>query len=133
MFNIVLVLLLFYIFMFRTSSGLTQEIYETDGYTSEINVGGEPTGYVESLTSGLDSSIYESHSEYVHDTSQLASVGASHAATRDDFMPPVPFHGLPRCAHYANVGSEKSARVTQSETPEESLLITSHHCTSYRL
>lgn len=133
MFNIVLVLLLFYIFMFRTSSGLPHEIYETDGYTSEINVGGEPTGYVESLTSGLDSSIYESHSEYVHDTSQLASVGASHAATRDDFMPPVPFHGLPRCAHYANVGSEKSARVTQSETPEESLLITSHHCTSYRL
>ena len=132
MFDILLILLLLYIFMTKQTSG--NIVYdEEDGYTDAINTGSEPTGYAESIVGGLDSSIYESHQEYVNDTSHLASVGASHAATRDDFMPPVPFHGLPRCAHYANIGSEKSARVTQSETPEETLAITSHHCTSYTL
>ena len=133
MFQFILLLLIIYVYSTKITSGDKYYDVEEEGFHDEINGGSEPTGYVESITNGLDSSIYESHQEYVNDTSQLASVGASHSATRDDFSPPVPFHGLPRCAHYANIGAEKSARVTQSETPEETLAITTHHCTSYKL
>jgi hypothetical protein len=75
--------------------------------------------YASDLKANVDAAIIESHREYTSDTDFLATTGASHASARDDFMPPVQFHGLPRSALYANLGSESTSRVSQSETPEE--------------
>ena len=89
--------------------------------------------YAEDLKSNVDSSIIESHREYVADTDFLATTGASHASARDDFNPPVQFHGLPRKAMYANLGSEGTSRTSQSETPEAVMDISTHSGSSYRL
>jgi hypothetical protein len=93
----------------------------------------EATSYSEDIRSSIDPSIVDSHNEFVADTDFLATTGASHAADRDDFLPPVPFHGLPRKAHYMNTGSEKDARVVQSETDMDINYIREHHNTSYVL
>ena len=93
----------------------------------------EITSYSEDIRSTIDSSIVDSHNEFVSDTDFLATTGASHAADRDDFLPPVPFYGLPRKAHYMNLGSEKDARVVQSETDMDINAIREHHNTSYIL
>ena len=93
----------------------------------------ETTSYSEDIRSSIDSSIVNSHNEFVADTDFLATTGASHAADRDDFLPPVPFHGLPRKAHYMNTGSEKDARVVQSETDLDINYLREHHNTSYVL
>ena len=93
----------------------------------------ETTSYSEDIRSTIDSSIVDSHNEFVADTDFLATTGASHAADRDDFLPPVPFYGLPRKAHYMNTGSEKDARVVQSETDFDVNYIREHHNTSYVL
>jgi hypothetical protein len=89
--------------------------------------------YSEDLNANVDMAIVESHREYTEDTDFLATTGASHASARDDFMPAVPFHGLPRKAHYANLGAESSARTAQSETPEVVLDIKNHNSTGYSL
>ena len=89
--------------------------------------------YAEDLKANVDRAIVESHREYTADSDFLATTGASHASARDDFQPAVPFHGLPRAAHYANVGSERTARVSQSETPEEVKNITQHNGNTYTL
>jgi hypothetical protein len=89
--------------------------------------------YAEDLKANVDRAIVESHREYVKDVDFLATTGASHAAARDDFMPAVQFHGLPRKAHYANVGAESTARVAQSETPEAVMDIREHNSTGYVL
>ena len=87
--------------------------------------------YAEDLNANVDKAIVESHREYTEDTDFLATTGASHASARDDFMPAVPFHGLPRKAHYSQPGSENSARVAQTETPETVMDISRHHTSSY--
>jgi hypothetical protein len=87
--------------------------------------------YAEDLKSNVDGAIVESHREYTEDTDFLATTGASHASARDDFMPAVPFHGLPRKAHYSQIGSENSARVAQSETPEDIQHLKHHNSTGY--
>jgi hypothetical protein len=87
--------------------------------------------YSEDLKANVDQAIVESHREYVKDTDFLATTGASHQSARDDFMPAVQFHGLPRTAHYAALGSESSARTSQSETPEEAYNIATSHSSGY--
>jgi hypothetical protein len=89
--------------------------------------------YSEDLKANVDRAIVDSHREYTEDSDFLATTGASHASARDDFHPAVGFHGLPRKAHYAQLGAEKSARVAQSETPEEVQDINNHNSTGYRL
>jgi hypothetical protein len=89
--------------------------------------------YSEDLKANVDRAIVDSHREYTEDSDFLATTGASHASARDDFHPAVGFHGLPRKAHYAQLGAEKSARVAQSETPEEVQDIKNHNSTGYRL
>lgn len=89
--------------------------------------------YAEDLKSNVDQAIVESHAEYTEDSAFLASTGASHASARDDFMPAVPFHGLPRKAHYSNVGAERTARTAQSETPEQVYDLMEHNSTGYVL
>ena len=89
--------------------------------------------YAEDLKANVDESIIESHKEYVADTDFLSTMGPSHASARDDFTPPVPFHGLPRAAHYANIGAGNSARTAQSETPEDVENIREHHSGGYLL
>lgn len=89
--------------------------------------------YSEDLKANVDRAIVESHREYTEDSDFLATTGASHASARDDFHPAVKFHGLPRKAHYAHFGSDKSARVAQSETPEEVRRISTHNSTGYTL
>ena len=89
--------------------------------------------YAEDLKANVSSSIVESHNEYVKDTNYLATAGASHQSTLDSFNPPVQFHGLPRSAHYRNVGSENSSRITQSETPVDVYDISEHNATEYLL
>lgn len=89
--------------------------------------------YAEDLKANVDRAIIESHREYTEDSDFLATTGASHASARDDFQPAVKFHGLPRKAHYAQLGAENSARVAQSETPEEVQNIKHHNSTGYIL
>lgn len=89
--------------------------------------------YAEDLKSNVDRAIIESHRDYTQDTDFLATTGASHASARDDFNPAVGYHGLPRKAHYANIGSMPSARVSQSETPEEVADIRDHNSNEYTL
>ena len=89
--------------------------------------------YSEDLKANVDRAIVESHREYTEDSDFLATTGASHASARDDFNPAVGFHGLPRKAHYAQLGAENSARVAQSETPEEVRDIKNHNSTGYIL
>lgn len=83
--------------------------------------------------SSLDEDIVNSHRNYLKETTHLATVGASHATDRDDFTPPVPFYGLPRKAHYKQLGSEKTARVSQSETPCQVMAYKQHNSTGYEL
>lgn len=87
--------------------------------------------YAEDLNANVDRAIIDSHREYTEDSDFLATTGASHASARDDFMPAVPFHGLPRKAHYAQLGAENSARTAQSETPEIVDDIRQHNSTGY--
>jgi hypothetical protein len=89
--------------------------------------------YTEDIKANVDSAIVESHREYTEDSDFLATTGASHASSRDDFMPAVAFHGLPRKAHYAQIGAGSSSRTAQSETPEEVMRIKNHHSTGYQL
>ena len=89
--------------------------------------------YSEDLKANVDRSIVESHREYVDDSNFLATTGASHASDRDDFTPAVPFHGLPRSAHYRNLGSEATSRTSQSETPEEVVENATHNTSGYEL
>ena len=89
--------------------------------------------YSEDLKANVDRAIVESHREYTEDSDFLATTGASHASARDDFHPAVKFYGLPRKAHYAQLGAENSARVAQSETPEEVRDIKNHNSTGYIL
>lgn len=89
--------------------------------------------YSEDLKANVDRAIVESHREYVDDSNFLATTGASHASDRDDFTPAVPFHGLPRSAHYRNLGSESTSRTSQSETPEEVIDNATHNTSGYEL
>lgn len=89
--------------------------------------------YAEDLKANVDRAIIASHQKYTEDTDFLATTGASHASARDDFNPPVQFHGLPRKAHYAQVGAERSSRTAQSETPEAVQEIKEHNSTGYIL
>lgn len=89
--------------------------------------------YAEDLKANVDRAIVESHREYTEDTDFLATTGASHASARDDFQPAVKFYGLPRKAHYAQIGSERTSRVSQSETPEVVDDIKKHNSTGYEL
>jgi hypothetical protein len=89
--------------------------------------------YSEDLKANVDRAIVESHREYTEDSDFLATTGASHKSSRDDFHPAVKHHGLPRSAHYAQLGAENSARVAQSETPEDVQDIKNHNSNSYRL
>ena len=89
--------------------------------------------YAEDLKANVDRAIVESHREYTSDSDFLATTGASHASARDDFNPPIPFHGLPRRAHYAHVGADRTARIGQSETPEAIAEIKNHNSTGYAL
>jgi hypothetical protein len=89
--------------------------------------------YAEDLKSNVDEAIVESHREYIADSNFLATTGASHASDRDDFRPPIQFHGLPRGAHYSALGSESTSRTSQSETPEDVVDIAIHHSTDYAL
>lgn len=91
------------------------------------------SAYAEELKGSVDRAIVESHKEYVADSDYMATTGASHATDRDDFTPPVKFHGLPRKAHYTQLGAENTSRVSQSETPEEVQMITDHNSTGYAL
>jgi hypothetical protein len=89
--------------------------------------------YAEDLKANVDQAIIESHREYTEDTDYLATTGASHQSDRDDFRPAVQFHGLPRRAHYSQLGAENSARTAQSETPEEVMDIKTHNSFGYAL
>jgi hypothetical protein len=89
--------------------------------------------YSEDLKANVDRAIVESHREYTEDSDFLATTGASHGSTRDDFHPAVKHHGLPRSAHYAQIGADNSARVAQSETPEDIQDIKNHNSNSYIL
>lgn len=89
--------------------------------------------YAEDLKANVDRAVVESHREYTKETDFLATTGASHAAARDDFMPPVQFHGLPRKAHYANVGAETTSRTAQTETPDAVMDIRDHNSSGYVL
>lgn len=90
--------------------------------------------YAEDLPrANMDSGIMESHREYIDETSHVGTTGASYAVVRDDFTPPVPFVGLPRKAMYAQLGSDQTARVTQSETPEQSINFSRHITSGYVL
>lgn len=90
--------------------------------------------YAEDLPrANVDAGIVESHREYINETSHVGTTGASYAVVRDDFMPPVQFMGLPRKALYAQLGSDQSARVTQSETPEQVIDLAEHVSGGYVL
>lgn len=89
--------------------------------------------YPEDLNANVDKSIIDSHANYLSDADFLASTGSSHSSENDHFTPPVSWHGLPRGAHYAQLGSERSARVSQSETPEEVADYSQHNSTNYIL
>lgn len=90
--------------------------------------------YAEDLPrANVDAGILESHREYVNETSHVGTTGASYAVVRDDFMPAVQFMGLPRKAMYAQLGSDQSSRVTQSETPEQVIDLAQHVSTGYIL
>jgi hypothetical protein len=89
--------------------------------------------YGEDLKANVDQGIINSHRDYVSDSNFLATTGASHASARDDFMPAVKFHGLPRKAHYAAIGADHTARVGQSETPGQVVDIADHNSTGYVL
>lgn len=100
---------------------------------SDANAGDVFTSYSEDIRKEIDPSIVESHREFVSDADFVATTGSSHAVSRDDFVPPVPYYGLPRKAHYMNTGAEKDARVVQSETLSDTFNIQEHHNTSYVL
>ena len=87
----------------------------------------------EDINANVDKAIIDSHSSYLSDADFLASTGASHGSVNDHFTPPVKFHGLPRSAHYAQLGSERTSRVSQSETPEEVADYAQHNSTDYIL
>lgn len=90
--------------------------------------------YAEDLPrANMDAGIMESHREYIDETSHVGTTGASYAVVRDDFTPPVQFQGLPRHAMYAQLGSDQTARVTQSETPEQTLNYSRHITSGYVL
>lgn len=89
--------------------------------------------YPEDLNANVDEAIVDSHANYLSDADFLASTGSSHASENDHFTPPVGWHGLPRGAHYAQLGSERTARVSQSETPEEVADYAQHNSTNYIL
>ena len=89
--------------------------------------------YPEDLNANVDKAIIDSHANYLSDADFLASTGSSHASENDHFTPPVGWHGLPRGAHYAQLGSERTARVSQSETPEEVAEYSQHNSTNYIL
>lgn len=89
--------------------------------------------YDDDLKANVDSVIIESHHQYIEDSDFLATTGASHASARDDFMPAVQFHGLPRKAHYAQIGSGRTARIGQTETPDAVFDIKTHNSFGYQL
>jgi hypothetical protein len=89
--------------------------------------------YPENISANVDAAIIQSHADYVSDMDFHSTTGSSHAATRDDFHPAVQFHGLPRKAHYRNVGATVGSRVAQSETPDTVYDIMEHSNTAYTL
>ena len=89
--------------------------------------------YPEDLNANVDKAIIDSHANYLSDADFLASTGSSHASTNDHFTPSVMWHGLPRKAHYAQLGSERTSRVSQSETPEQVAEYAHHNSTDYIL
>jgi hypothetical protein len=103
--------------------------YSVEHYTNAKNTE-YPSG---DIHSNVDKSIIDSHREYTADSAYLASTGSSHASARDDFRPAVQFHGLPRSAHYANLGATSGARTGQSETPETVMDTAEHHGNEYML
>lgn len=107
--------------------------WEPNYYDDALKLTNDKKEYVDSIKSNVDSEIIESHNEYVKDSNFLATTGSSHAAARDDFNPPVGWHGLPRRAHYASIGADSSARVFQSETASDIDHLRSHHSTEYCL
>lgn len=88
--------------------------------------------YSDQIAKGaVDPDIIESHNEYLKDTYDLATLGASHAATRDDFNPAVQFYGLPRNAHYAQTASMPDSRQSQSEDAQTVKDIKEHNSSGY--
>lgn len=97
---------------------------ENDFTNQNINIDSSSLSeYNQELIGGLDEEITKSHENYVNDSDFLATTGASNNTERDDFNPPVKFHGLPRCAHYAQLGAQSDSRTQQSETVEDLALI----------
>lgn len=95
------------------------QMWDPTIYKDENNKPEIYDNYQQGIIHGLNPEIQESHDAFVKDSDFQASMGASRAVTRDDFSPPVKFHGLPRPGLYAVSGSDKSARVAQSETRED--------------
>lgn len=133
-----------------TTDILAKGVAETTEKVAETVVGGVDTvnllnsldkidtftdgnDYTEVIQTDIDPEIIESHRQYTEDSAYLASTGASRATARDDFMPAVPFHGLPRTAHYRHLGAQSGARTGQSETPETVIDLAHHNSTRYCL
>ena len=71
------------------------------------------------MKANVDKAIIESHDEYVADTNFLSTVGASHASQLDDSKEVVPRVGTWRASMNQSWGAERTARTSQSETPEQ--------------
>ena len=98
------------------------DVVQNDNLTESFHVGNEDLGYMsysESLTDNIDTDVYSSHDAYLSDITNVATLGPSHLAMRDDDTPAVKWHGLPRRAMYANLGALDDSRVVQSETKED--------------
>jgi hypothetical protein len=119
---------------FSGGSGVSPSTWEPSATDfNKLETDNTSKSYAEDLNNSVDKSIVDSHREYTADSDYLATTGSSHGSARDDFMPAVPFHGLPRKAHYAHMGAESGARVAQSETPSAVFDLMAHNSTGYCL
>ena len=92
---------------------------------SFVNSSISENSYVDGLIGSMGTDVTASHESFVEEL-DVATMGPSAATERDDFMPAVPFHGLPRKAHYAHLGADRTSRVSTSES-SKSLAETQHH------
>ncbi len=100
------------------ASGLAPDMINSYGNLNEkINTSGmlDYDSMIQKVA--LESDIGASHAEFAKQLHR--SAGSSELTLRDDFTPPVPWHGLPRKALYAQIGAESSARTIESETPDQ--------------
>jgi hypothetical protein len=102
----------------NTSEGANYQ-WDRDTATFEGAADEVAKEYTEELKNTVDKTIVQSHRDYIKDTNFLATLGPSHVTERADFTPTVPFHGLPRAAHYQNPGANTTARIAGSENPKD--------------